>query len=190
MHKPSDNGHDEDDILGLIADIHGTAPPEQEAMERALGTLENGARHASAAMQRFERTGRTHRTEPPTRLPEKVTPSAAADASPEVTRLYVPGAPESAEVTQMYRPVPPQAPGPTDAAGAMPAEVTQFYAPGSPHRGAPPAATPDAVPTPPPGAEANRLAIPAEVLGGRGAEFIDIGHTRTHIRAPIKPTKK
>ncbi|RYF04771.1 MAG: hypothetical protein EOO40_10900, partial [Deltaproteobacteria bacterium] len=148
MHKPSDNGHDEDDILGLIADIHGTTPPEQQAMERALGTLENGARHASAAMQRFERTGRTHHTQPPARRPAKVPPVAAeADASPEVTRLYTPGAPESAEVTQMYRPVSPQAPGAATDAGATSAEVTQFYVPSPPHQGAPPAAVAGAAPT-------------------------------------------
>lgn len=160
MAKPFDSASEPDDILGLIQDVHANTPAEQDRLERALGTLESTHRNASAAMQRFERTGRTG-----------LGPQAAPPSAPALGRIASPssepaGRPESARASSS---MPTRAP--------LSTEVTQM----GPILQAPPPAAEADEPTRTAIARPERPIPVAEVLTGRGAEFVERGHTKTHI---------
>lgn len=177
MGKPSDSDRDDDALLRLIADVHPGPPAQQDRLDKALGTLESTHRQASAAMQRFERTGRTTPGQKP----------AAAVALSWSTNVAEEPAGSAA---------PPKADAAHRRLDASTAEVT--HAGPIPH--APPAAPrspPQPAPLPLP-EERTQTAIAkpakpiavAEVLSGRGAEFAPRGATQTHIIRPQKNIPK
>jgi hypothetical protein len=185
MGSPSDPDDDANDLLNLIAQVHGDVQPQQQALERALGVLEGGHRHAAAAMQRFERTGQTvpRRVSEPQGPNAPTTPAGAPEPTPaphagqaEAPTTVMPR--PHAEVTQMYWQAPPAA-----ASGRRHPELDIAGAP---------EAAPSAGPQPEPDKATAQApgAAEAEVLAGRGAEFIDRGRTQTHITAHRKPRRR
>lgn len=175
MSDPSDLGSDPDDILSLIADVYAQAPAPQDRLEQALGTLESTHRHASAAMQRFERSGKTGLSGPTAAgapaLTSSFGPSTRADTPPQQ---------DLEQGMQHAEPAGAQKPS-----GAL--TQTRFFKkpePLAPAQQDAPAAFVTALPKPP------QAAATAEVLSGRGAEFVERGHTKTHIIRPIKKIPK